>query len=84
MGKNSGYFLVYCLTKSLVGIQRYHHFTYAAANHCCQSLSERLLHFSTTFLTNFDTFSFQERSKSLLSVAPFCEFVYKQIGTLLT
>ena len=37
--KNSGIFLVYCLIKSLVVIQSCHHFSYAAANHCCQSLS---------------------------------------------
>ena len=49
MGRNSGYFLVYCLTKSLVGIQRYHHFTYVAANHCCQSLSHDIV----TLMSNY-------------------------------
>ena len=31
---------MHCISKSLIVICRYHHFTHRAANHCCQSLSE--------------------------------------------
>ena len=44
---------MHCFLKSLIVICRYHHFTYRAANHCCQSLIPypiRLQHFRHTFL----------------------------------
>ena len=37
--KNSGFYLMYCFSKSHFVIRRYHHFAPRATNHCCQSLS---------------------------------------------
>ena len=31
---------MHCFSKSLIVIRRYHHFTYRAANYCCQSLRD--------------------------------------------